>query len=120
MAATREDVLAALRLAFPTGAEAALAELDRYGEKPHENERERVQLAILRLAAGDAAKLAKFVAAPKTDYRDVLVAAEHPMTPAEGEAAQRAAREVIDRWGRKQGAHRSRAQRTVDGQQTET
>lgn len=99
MAATREDVVAAVRTAFPDNEDSALAELDRYGNKPYENERERVQLAILRLAAGDAAKLAKFVAAAKTDYRDVLMWVERPLTPAEGEAAQAAVREVIAEWG---------------------
>lgn len=49
---------------------------DGYGVK--ERERERVQLAILKLSAGTGEKLREFLAVAKRDYRDVLVWAEYP------------------------------------------
>jgi len=52
--------------------------LDSYGVEPYEQERERVQLAILKLSGGSEEKLREFVAVAKRDYRDVLFWAEHP------------------------------------------
>ena len=49
---------------------------DGYGVE--ERERERVQLAILKLSAGTGEKLREFLAVAKRDYRDVLVWAEYP------------------------------------------
>lgn len=85
MSYRREDVLAAVRNAFAASREKAiLALLDLYGTETHEHERERVQLAILKLAAGDEAKLLHYVDAAKLDYRDVLWWSE---TPPAGTAA---------------------------------
>jgi hypothetical protein len=55
-----------------------LSILDEYGMESHEQERDRVQMAILRLSAGDEGKLLHNVAAAKQDYRDVLMWAEEP------------------------------------------
>ena len=52
--------------------------LDSYGVEPYEQERERVQLAILKLSGGSEEKLREFVAVAKRDYRDVLFWAEYP------------------------------------------
>lgn len=52
--------------------------LDGYGAEPQEAERDRVQLAILRLSEGQQAKLQHYVQAAKRDYRDVLYWSEHP------------------------------------------
>ena len=52
--------------------------LDSYGVEPYEQERERVQLAILKLSGGSEEKLREFVAVAKRDYRDVLFWAENP------------------------------------------
>ena len=52
--------------------------LDTYGVESYERERKRVQLAILKLSAGNEEKLREFVAVAKRDYRDVLFWAEHP------------------------------------------
>lgn len=52
--------------------------LDSYGSQTYERERERVQIAILKLSEGDLEKLQRTVAAAKTDYRDVLAWAEYP------------------------------------------
>lgn len=53
--------------------------LDGYGAEPQEAERDRVQLAILRLSEGQQAKLQHYVQAAKHDYRDVLYWSEHPV-----------------------------------------
>jgi len=86
MPATREDVLAAVAAAFAAdGVPAVLAQLDCYGVQPHERERERVQLAIVALAAGDATTLRDLVQLAKRDYRDILLwQASGPLTPAQG------------------------------------
>ena len=55
-----------------------LAELDRYGAADWQRERDRVQLAILKLADGDFAALQQHTDVACTDYRDVLAAAEYP------------------------------------------
>jgi len=52
--------------------------LDLYGTEPYERERERVQLAILKLSEGDQAKLLFWIDAAKRDYRDALANAEYP------------------------------------------
>ena len=52
--------------------------LDVYGVEAYEHERERVQLAILKLSEGNEEKLREFVAVAKRDYRDVLFWAENP------------------------------------------
>ena len=79
MTPSREEVVAAVRAAFPKSNWARLFELlDSYGAEPYERERERVQLAILKLSAGNEEKLREFVAVAKRDYRDVLFWAEYP------------------------------------------
>ena len=76
---TRDDVVATVRKTFPESAHARVLELlDTYGVESHERERERVQLAILKLSGGSEEKLREFVAVAKRDYRDVLFWAEHP------------------------------------------
>jgi len=52
--------------------------LDSYGVDPHERERERVQLDLVKLSAGSEAKMREYVAVAKRDYRDVLFWAEYP------------------------------------------
>jgi len=52
--------------------------LDSYGVEPYERERERVQVAILKLSTGSEAKVREYVAVAKRDYRDVLFWAEYP------------------------------------------
>lgn len=67
------------RREFP-GAELAdiMAVLDRYGTQPHEKEIPRVQLALLKLSNGRMDVLLRNTEAARTDYRDVLAAAEFP------------------------------------------
>ena len=86
MGVTRQDLEALAAAGFPGREVAAiLSILDAYGAQAWEPERERVQRAILTLAQGDEDKLRKYVAMAKTDYRDVLMAAEYPSSPAQGE-----------------------------------
>ena len=100
---TREDVIAAVRTAFPRSDAATILEvLDLYGTAPHEQSRERIQLAIIALSEGDEDKLLYFVQCAKTDWRDVLHWHQTgPLTPEEGERLEQEARRLIERWGDK-------------------
>ena len=72
-------VLAAIQKVFPKSSWSRVLELlDTYGVESYERERERVQLAILKLSEGNEEKLREFVAVAKRDYRDVLFWAENP------------------------------------------
>ena len=79
MAHSREDVLASVRASFPRERRTRVLELlDAYGLAAHERERERVQLAILKLSEGNEEKLRDLVDVAQRDYRDVLFWAEYP------------------------------------------
>jgi hypothetical protein len=79
MAHTRDQVVAVIQQTFPQSAHSRVLELlDTYGVESYERERERVQLAILKLSEGNEEKLREFVAVAKRDYRDVLFWAEYP------------------------------------------
>ena len=76
---TREMVLAKVQRVFPSDDPAeVLSILDLYGAEQHEYERERVQLACLKLSEGNKDALLNAVETAKSDYRDVLSAAEYP------------------------------------------
>jgi hypothetical protein len=76
---TRDEVVAIVQKTFPeTSCSRVVELLDSYGVESYERERERVQLAILKLSEGDEEKLREFVAGAKRDYRDVLFWAENP------------------------------------------
>jgi hypothetical protein len=79
MARSRDEVVAAIQATFPESGRAHVLELlDTYGVESYEHERERVQLAILKLSKGNEEKLREFAAIAKRDYRDVLFWAEYP------------------------------------------
>src|SRR6266571_8620923 len=79
MAHSRGEVVAVVQKTFPESAHARVLELlDTYGVESYERERERVQLAILKLSEGNEEKLREFFAVAKRDYRDVLFWAEYP------------------------------------------
>src|ERR1700694_912326 len=79
MAHSREDVLTAVRASFPKESQTRVLELlDTYGLAAHERERERVQIAMLKLSEGSEEKLREYVDVVKRDYRDVLFWAEYP------------------------------------------
>jgi len=76
---TRDEVVAVVQKTFPESAHARVLELlDSYGVESYERERERVQLAILKLSEGNEEKLREFVGVAKRDYRDVLFWADNP------------------------------------------
>jgi hypothetical protein len=76
---SRTDVTRIVRRDFPHLPEAeVLAILDRYGRADWQRDRDRVQLAILKLADGDFEALRQHTDVACTDYRDVLTAAEYP------------------------------------------
>jgi hypothetical protein len=74
---TREHVIATIDGQFaPEERAGVLVALDSYpGDTPAG--RARVQLAILKVAAGDAAKVREYAAHANVDFRDVLYTAEH-------------------------------------------
>lgn len=79
MAHSRGEVFAVVQKTFPESAHARVLKLlDDYGVESYERERERVQLAILKLSEGNEEKLREFFAVAKRDYRDVLFWAEYP------------------------------------------
>ena len=79
----REEVLAIVASLFPeTDVPAVMETLDSYGAQSSEPERERVQLAILKLSEGQRSKLQHYVEAAKREDRDVLSWSEHPAQPA--------------------------------------
>src|SRR2546430_1500492 len=93
MAHSRDEVVAAVQGSFPDSSRTRVLELlYGYGVESYERERERVQLAILKLSDGNEEKLrefvavaepgysdvGEFVAVAKRDYRDVLFWAENP------------------------------------------
>jgi hypothetical protein len=55
-----------------------MALLDEYGTKSYETEKDRVQLAVLKNAAGSVDELLIQIQTAKMDYRDVLAWAEYP------------------------------------------
>ena len=59
-------------------------------------ERERIQLAILKLSGGDPSKLRHNLEAAKIDYRDVLAWAEYPEQMETGASAFNSAPAVIE------------------------
>jgi hypothetical protein len=68
-----------IRRDFPQLPEAdVLAVLDCYGTSDWQRERDRVQLAVLKLANGDFDALRQHTDVACSDYRDVLGAAEYP------------------------------------------
>ena len=79
MKPTRDLVLIKVSDAFPNHDPGEImAILDRYGAEPHDYERERVQIAVLKLSEGSMDRLEEFVSAAQGDYRDVLAGAEYP------------------------------------------
>ena len=76
---SRDEVVALVQKSFSESVHPRVLELlDTYGVESHERERERVQLAILKLSERNEEKLREFVAVAKHDYRDVLFWAENP------------------------------------------
>ena len=76
---SRDDVLRVVRRDHPASDfEEVLAILDEYGVESWHRERDRVHLAVLKLAAGDLEELRRQIKLARTDYRDALAEAEFP------------------------------------------
>jgi hypothetical protein len=76
---SRELVISKIKKDFNTKyGELAKSDLELYGTENHELERERVQMAILKLANGNIDELSRLVKIAKKDYRDVIALAEYP------------------------------------------
>jgi len=107
---TRDDVVRVIRRDYAAAPVAVvLAILDRYGAEPWERERDRVHMAVLKLAGGSVPELRRQVEAAKVDYRDPLAQAEYPnrltcmtptrlLPPAEVEAMDERDRAQYHRW----------------------
>ncbi len=75
----KDLVVAKVNQCFPNeDEEKILGILNLYGRETYERERERVQIAILKLSDGNLEKLRKSIEIAKSDYRDVLAYAEYP------------------------------------------
>jgi hypothetical protein len=94
------------RFPDPSKAEEALAILDCYGTESWHRERDRVQLALLKVSDGDIEKLRSYTRGAQSDYRDILVQAEFPeewqasskTPPAEMAAIRKRDREQYEAW----------------------
>ena len=76
---SRADVERVVRRDFPAErATEVLAVLDQYGSEPWQEERDRVHLAALKLAAGDLDRLRARIEGGRIDARDLIAAAEYP------------------------------------------
>ena len=97
---SRKEVEEAVTRCFPSSdTRAVLSILDEYGVHEWERERERVQLAILKLSAGDEGQLLHFTAVAKHDYRDVLMWADNPPTHEQAAADLERAKAILEKWG---------------------
>ena len=77
--ASRGEVLRVIRRDHSAAEfDRVLSILDEYGVEPWERERDRVQLAVLKLAGGRVDEVRRQVDAAKRDYRDALAQAEYP------------------------------------------
>jgi hypothetical protein len=69
-----------LRALFPEEQQRAevLATLEAYGVEKHEQEPDRVRLAVLKLSGGDLKQIKRYTEFAKQDFRDILTWAEYP------------------------------------------
>ena len=78
MPPTRAEVLLSIAHLFPNQDPVVIQSLlDAYGIESYERERQRVQIAILKLSDGSVDRLLDHIKAAKLDYRDVLLWAEY-------------------------------------------
>lgn len=76
---TRADVERVVRRDFPPEQfDSVMSVLAEYGGESWHRELHRVQLAVLKLAAGSLDDLRREIETAKRDYRDVLAYAEYP------------------------------------------
>jgi hypothetical protein len=76
---SRADVERVVRREFPASEfSEILVILDEYGVEDYQRERDRIQLAVLKLARGNRENLRREIEGAKYDYRDTLLSAEYP------------------------------------------
>jgi hypothetical protein len=76
---SRDDVERIVRRDFPSSEFVnVVAVLDKYGSGKWHRERERVQVAVLKLAKGKMDALRREIENAKCDYREVIAPAEYP------------------------------------------
>lgn len=76
---TRELVIKKTKQIFPEHPyDYVMQSLELYGQMEHETNKERVQLAILKLTQTNKDNFCKHIVHAKIDYRDILAAAESP------------------------------------------
>ena len=95
----RADVERIVRRDFPAGAvDEVLGILDQYESDHGPSARARVQLAALKLAAGNRDAVRTWVKEAQMDYRDVLAPAEYPhyMRRVPGPSQPRDVDEIIE------------------------
>ena len=59
-----------------------------------------MQLAILKLSAGDEERLLYLTGVAKQDYRDVLMWADNPPSPEQAAADLERVKALLEKWGR--------------------
>ena len=75
---TSADVERVVRRDFADRVPEVLDILNEYGQEGWQRESARVQLAALKLAAGNIERLRQEIGTARQDYRDVLAPAEYP------------------------------------------
>jgi hypothetical protein len=100
---SEEDVERVVARDFGSCAPEARRLLNEYGGETWHREAERVRLAALRIAGGDLEKLRRAIEVAKSDYRDVLMAAEYPeygKQPRHNLAAEDVEKVIAEDWKR--------------------
>ena len=92
---------------FPgENAEDILGLLEEYGNKAHEREVFRVRRNILKLSNGQKDRIPSLVKQAKTDYRDIIVAAEYePVSKEEAAKSLEVIAEMLSRSGQEKEAN---------------
>ena len=82
----KEILLRKLKIMFPDEKDrhAAIAILNEYGKEKHEQEPDRVRLAILKIADKTIDSIKQSTDLAKQDFRDTLIAAEYPRQSEKG------------------------------------
>jgi hypothetical protein len=76
---TRADVERVVRRDFSAGTfSEVLAILEEYGSADYHREKDRVHLAVLKIAGGSLEKIRREIEGAKCDYRGTLLSSEYP------------------------------------------
>jgi hypothetical protein len=73
------DIAELVRAVFPAHeVESVLGNLEKYGRKSFEIDKDRIRLDIIRLSDGNARRIPALVKAAKSDFRDTVITSEMP------------------------------------------